>query len=142
MSVIRRLARGRVRAMERTALFLAGVLGFLGVAIGAFGAHGLKKRLAAVADGDQRLAWWNTGAQYQLVHALAIGLSALRPDPMHHGSAAAPWLFTGGIALFSGSLYAMTLTGRRKLGAITPLGGLLFLAGWAAIAYNALLIVD
>ena len=128
--------------MERTALFLAAVLGFLGVGLGAFGAHGLKKRLAAVADGDQRLAWWNTGAQYQLIHALAIGLSALRPDPMHHGSSAAPWLFAGGVALFSGSLYAMTLTGRRKLGAITPLGGLLFLAGWAAIAYNAILIVD
>jgi len=142
MNVIRRPARGRVRAMERTALLLAGVLGFLGVALGAFGAHGLKKRLAAAADGDQRLAWWNTGAQYHLIHALAIGLSALRPDPVHHGSAAAPWLFAGGIALFSGSLYAMTLTGRRALGAITPLGGLLFLAGWAAIAYNAMVIVD
>ena len=142
MSVNRRPARGRVRAMERTALFLAAVLGFLGVALGAFGAHGLKKRLAAVSDGDQRLAWWNTGAQYQLIHALAIGLSALRPDPMHHGSAAAPWLFAGGVVLFSGSLYAMTLTGRRKLGAVTPIGGLLFLAGWAAVAYNALLIVD
>lgn len=142
MNVIRRPARGRVRAMERTALLLAGVLGFLGVALGAFGAHGLKKRLAAAVDGDQRLAWWNTGAQYHLIHALAIGLSALRPDPVHHGSAAAPWLFAGGIALFSGSLYAMTLTGRRALGAITPLGGLLFLAGWAAIAYNARGIVD
>lgn len=128
--------------MERTALFLAAVLGFLGVALGAFGAHGLKKRLAAVADGDQRLAWWNTGAQYQLIHALAIGLSALRPDPMHHGSAAAPWLFAGGVAIFSGSLYAMTITGQRKLGAVTPIGGLLFLAGWAAVAYNALAIVD
>ena len=142
MNVIRRPARGRVRAMERTALLLAGVLGFLGVALGAFGAHGLKKRLAAAVDSDQRLAWWNTGAQYHLIHALAIGLSALRPDPVHHGSAAAPWLFAGGIALFSGSLYAMTLTGRRALGAITPLGGLLFLAGWAAIAYNARGIVD
>ena len=142
MDVILRPARGRVRAMERTALLLAGALGFLGVALGAFGAHGLKKRLAAAADGDQRLAWWNTGAQYHLIHALAIGLAAVRADPMHHGSAAAPWLFAAGIALFSGSLYAMTLTGHRKLGAITPLGGLLFLAGWAAIAYNALLITD
>src|SRR5690242_2807500 len=140
MSVILRPGRGRVRAMERTALLLAGVMGFLGVALGAFGAHGLKKRLADAADGDQRLAWWNTGAQYHLIHALAIGLSTLRPDPMHHGSAVAPWLFVGGIALFSGSLYTMTLTGRRALGAITPLGGLLFLAGWAAIAYNAMIL--
>ncbi len=128
--------------MERTALLLAGVLGFLGVALGAFGAHGLKKRLAAAPDGEARLAWWSTGAQYHLIHAVAIGLAAMRPDPMHQGSAVAPWLFAAGIALFSGSLYAMTLTGRRALGAITPLGGLLFLAGWAAIAYNALLIVD
>jgi uncharacterized membrane protein YgdD (TMEM256/DUF423 family) len=142
MDVILRPARGRVRAMERTALVLAGVLGFLGVALGAFGAHGLKKRLSAAPDGDQRLAWWSTGAQYHLIHALAIGLAAMRPDPMHHGSTAAPWLFASGIALFSGSLYAMTLTGRRALGAITPLGGALFLAGWAAIVYNALLIVD
>lgn len=126
--------------MERTALLLAGVLGFLGVALGAFGAHGLKKRLAGAADGEARLAWWATGAQYHLIHAVAIGLATLRPDPMHAGSAAAPWLFTAGIALFSGSLYAMTLTGRRALGAITPLGGLLLLAGWAAIAYNALVI--
>lgn len=142
MDVIHSDAHGRVRAMERTALLLAGVLGFLGVALGAFGAHGLKKRLAAAADGDQRLAWWNTGAQYHLVHALAIGLAAVRPDPMHHGSAVAPWLFVAGVALFSGSLYAMTLTGRRVLGAITPVGGLLLLGGWAAIAYNASLIVD
>ena len=76
------------------------------------------------------------------VHALAIGLAILRPDPMHAGSAAAPWLFTAGIVLFSGSLYAMTLTGRRVLGAITPLGGLLFLAGWGAILFNALRVVD
>jgi uncharacterized membrane protein YgdD (TMEM256/DUF423 family) len=118
------------------------VLGFLGVALGAFGAHGLKKRLADAADGEQRLAWWNTGAQYHLIHALAIGLATARPEVMHHGGATAAWLFAGGIALFSGSLYTMTLTGRRALGAITPLGGLLFLAGWAAIAYNAMIVVD
>lgn len=128
--------------MQRTALLLAGVLGFLGVALGAFGAHGLKKFLARTPDGEQRAAWWQTGAQYHLIHALAIGLSAVRPDPMHPGSDVAAWLFAGGIALFSGSLYAMTLTGRRALGAITPLGGLLFLAGWAAIAVNALVITD
>src|SRR4051812_46975498 len=128
MDVIRGRERGRVRStMERTCLLLAGVIGFLGVALGAFGAHGLKKHLAGKPDGEQRLAWWQTGAQYHLIHALAIGLAAARPDPMHHGSMAAAWLFLGGIALFSGSLYLMTLTGRRALGAITPIGGLLFL---------------
>lgn len=124
--------------MERLPLILAGVLGFLGVALGAFGAHGLKNRLAGLADGEQRLAWWNTGAQYHLLHALAIGLSAVRPSPAQAGSALAPWLFLGGITLFSGSLYVMTLTGRRALGAVTPIGGLLMLAGWAAVALNAL----
>jgi len=124
--------------MERLSLMLAGALGFLGVALGAFGAHGLKNRLAGLSDGEQRLAWWNTGAQYHLLHAIAIGLCAVRPAPAHPPSALAPWLFLGGIALFSGSLYVMTLTGRRALGAVTPLGGLLMLAGWAALALNAL----
>lgn len=127
---------------ERTALLVAALAGFSGVALGAFGAHGLKARLAAKPDAEQRLAWWQTGAQYHLVHALAIGLAAVRPSPAHGGSALAPWLFLAGIALFSGSLYTMTLTGIRKLGAVTPLGGLAFLAGWAALAYNALKIVD
>jgi uncharacterized membrane protein YgdD (TMEM256/DUF423 family) len=127
-----------VSGMERLSLVLAGVLGFLGVTLGAFGAHGLKNRLAGLSDGEQRLAWWNTGAQYHLVHALAIGLAAVRPGPTQAGSALAPWLFLGGIALFSGSLYVMTLTGRRALGAVTPIGGLLMLAGWVAVALNAL----
>jgi uncharacterized membrane protein YgdD (TMEM256/DUF423 family) len=127
---------------ERTSLLLAAVVGLTGVAFGAFGAHGVKSRLAAKPDAEQRLAWWQTGAQYHLVHALAIGLCAVRPDPMHGGSALAPWLFLAGIVLFSGSLYVMTLTGMRKLGAVTPLGGLALLAGWGALAYHALRIVD
>jgi uncharacterized membrane protein YgdD (TMEM256/DUF423 family) len=123
--------------MERVPLLLAGILGFFGVAFGAFGAHGLKKWAQKQTDGDQRIAWWQTAALYHLVHALAIGLSAIRPTPTASCSVFAPWLFLGGIFLFSGSLYIMALTGRRKLGAITPLGGLLLLAGWIAIAYNA-----
>ncbi|HRI71741.1 MAG TPA: DUF423 domain-containing protein [Polyangium sp.] len=123
--------------MERLSLLLAGVLGFLGVAFGAFGAHGLKNWAQKQADGEQRLAWWQTAGQYRFVHALAIGLCAFRPTPNTTGSIFAPWLFLGGIILFSGSLYVMALTGRRKLGAITPLGGLLFLAGWLAVAHNA-----
>ncbi len=127
---------------ERISIILAGSFGFVGVALGAFGAHGLKNKLAALKDGEQRLAWWQTGAQYHLIHAIAIGLCAVRPSPVHHGSTIAPWLFVGGILLFSGSLYAMTLTGIRKLGAITPLGGLAFLAGWAMLAFQAFQIVD
>lgn len=127
---------------ERVSLVLAAVAGFLGVAFGAFGAHGLKRRVEPLPDGAQRMGWWQTGAQYHLVHALAIGLSAVRPSPMHGGSPVAPWLFLGGIVLFSGSLYVMTLTGMRKLGAVTPLGGILFLSGWAALAFNAFRIVD
>ena len=66
--------------MERTSLLLSGVLGFLGVALGAFGAHGLKARLAGAPDGDQRLTWWQTGAQYHLIHAVAMGLAATLPS--------------------------------------------------------------
>jgi uncharacterized membrane protein YgdD (TMEM256/DUF423 family) len=123
--------------MERTYLILAGVLGFLGVALGAFGAHGLKKRLEGLPDAEQRLTWWQTGAQYHLIHALAIGLSAVIASRSPGGTVAG-WLFLGGVVLFSGSLYAMTLTGKRALGAVTPIGGLLFLGGWAAVTMAAL----
>jgi uncharacterized membrane protein YgdD (TMEM256/DUF423 family) len=120
--------------MERLSFVLAGVNGFLAVALGAFGAHGLKARMAELADGAQRLGWWETAAHYQLAHAVAIGLCAqLIARGGGRASELAVWSFTAGIALFSGSLYAMTLTGVRGLGAITPIGGLLLLAGWAAL---------
>jgi len=123
--------------MDRTCFVLASAMGFLGVALGAFGAHGLKAFLADKADGAQRLAWWQTGAQYHLVHALAIGLAGVVAGRAP-GSTLSGWLFAGGIALFSGSLYLMTLTGKRALGAITPLGGVLMLAGWATLGWAAL----
>ncbi|APR85998.1 Hypothetical protein A7982_11347 [Minicystis rosea] len=126
--------------MDRTYLLLSGILGFLGVALGAFGAHGLKARVEGLPDGQQRLAWWNTGAQYHLIHALAVGLSAAVAARVPGGTMAG-WLFLGGIVLFSGSLYLMTLTGKRALGAITPIGGLLFLCGWIAIAIASTAIV-
>jgi len=125
--------------MERLFLVLAGINGLVAVALGAFGAHGLKARLAAVADGTQRLAWWETAAHYHLMHALAIGLcaylAARAPGAAAHASG---FCFLVGIVLFSGSLYAMTLTGVRALGAVTPLGGLFLLAGWAAVVLAAL----
>jgi len=124
---------------QRLALLLASAFGFLGVALGAFGAHGLKARLAPLADGVQRLEWWNTGAHYQLIHALALGLVALLFTRSSATSlVVAAWSFCTGILLFSGSLYAMTLTGIRVLGAVTPFGGVGFLVGWAALFVTAL----
>lgn len=122
--------------MHRHFFALAASLGFLAVAFGAFGAHALTARLAAFADGEQRLEWWKTAALYHLVHALALGLAAGLSGETRAGKLACV-CFTVGITLFSGSLYTMTLTGTRWLGAITPLGGLAFLFGWAALAVAA-----
>jgi uncharacterized membrane protein YgdD (TMEM256/DUF423 family) len=124
--------------VERFALLSAGISGFLAVALGAFGAHGLKARLAPLADGAQRLEWWNTAAQYHLAHALALGLVAfLATRSTSTAVTVAAYAFLAGIALFSGSLYVMTVTGVRALGAVTPLGGLGFLVGWASIVAAA-----
>jgi uncharacterized membrane protein YgdD (TMEM256/DUF423 family) len=116
--------------MARTFWWLGCVFGMLGVAAGAFGAHALRARLPA-----DLLAVFETGARYQMVHALALLAVALVAARMPSAAAsAAGWLFCAGIVLFSGSLYALALTGVRVLGAITPLGGVCFLAGWAALA--------
>jgi uncharacterized membrane protein YgdD (TMEM256/DUF423 family) len=125
--------------MERTLWILSGVNGLLAVALGAFGAHGLRSRLAPLADAAQRLSWWDTAAHYHLTHALALGLTAVLAARSSGPAAQTAGLcFCGGILLFCGSLYAMTLTGARVLGAVTPLGGLALLAGWAAIVVAAL----
>jgi len=117
----------------RIALTLAAVLLFLAVALGAFGAHALKARLTPDLQ-----AVWQTAVQYHAWHALALlatgVLLVARPDA-RVGLAA--WLFVAGIVLFSGSLYAMALTGARGLGAVTPFGGVAFLAGWLAFAWGA-----
>jgi uncharacterized membrane protein YgdD (TMEM256/DUF423 family) len=108
---------------------LGAFLAFLGVALGAFGAHALKARLA-----PEDLGTWHTAVLYHLIHALALfalGLYAPARDPGMKGPGA---LFALGILLFSGSLYALALTGVKPLGAITPLGGMCFLAGWAWLA--------
>lgn len=124
--------------MERILLLMSGSFGALGVVLGAFGAHGLKARLEALPDGALRRGWWETAAHYHLVHALAIAVAAYVFS--RSGSAAAVtggFSFAAGIVLFSGSLYAMTLTGQRALGAVTPFGGLLFIAGWVCVALAA-----
>lgn len=125
--------------MERTLFGVSGIAGALAVALGAFGAHGLRAFLASLEDGPQRRAWWETAAHYHLTHAIAIAIAAyLAGRSGGTGPAVTAGLcFTGGIVLFSGSLYAMTLTGARALGAVTPLGGLLFIAGWVAVAVAA-----
>lgn len=107
---------------------LGAILAGLAVALGAFGAHGLKEHF--VEGGE---AWWQTGHHYMIVHALAIigyGLFSQKK--------ALPWLFTIGIFLFSGSLFVMAVTGIRVLGAITPLGGVCFIVGWGMFAWEAL----
>lgn len=125
--------------MERLWMISAALHGFLGVALGAFGAHGLKAKLEAVADGAQRLSWWQTGSQYHLVHALAFGLCAYAAARSPGTAASASgWLLHAGIAIFSGSLYVMALTGTRWLGAITPIGGLCLLGGWIALGIASL----
>ncbi len=113
---------------------LAGALfGFSGVAAGAFGAHGLK----AVLDADA-LAIFETAARYQMLHALALLASAWASQQWPGRAArASTWLFGVGIILFSGSLYLLSLSGIRILGAITPVGGALLLAGWLALAWSA-----
>jgi uncharacterized membrane protein YgdD (TMEM256/DUF423 family) len=114
-------------------LLVAAINGFLAVAAGAFGAHGLQGRLDPHA-----LSVFETGARYQMYHALAIGLAALAARGAASPAAnAAAIFFLVGIVLFSGSLYALALTGMRGLGIITPFGGLSFLVGWAALAWAA-----
>lgn len=107
----------------------------LAVALGAFGAHGLKSRVPA-----DNLAWWQTAVDYHFWHALgllAIGLLLLHM-PTLSAARTSGWLMQAGILVFCGSLYAMTLGAPRWFGAITPIGGLLFIAAWGALAWATL----
>jgi len=109
---------------------LAGViLGFLAVALGAFGAHALKPRLLEAG----RLDTWQTAAHYQLVHAVLLVALALPSLPTTRSRRLASGFLVTGVLLFSGSLYLLCLTRLGPLGAITPLGGLFLLAGWASL---------
>jgi uncharacterized membrane protein YgdD (TMEM256/DUF423 family) len=114
-------------------LALCGANGFLAVAAGAFGAHALRERLAS-----DLLEIWQTAAHYHLVHAVALGLCAWLADAVP--GALPRWagrLFTAGIVVFCGSLYALALSGVRAFGAITPLGGVALLSGWLCVALCA-----
>lgn len=110
---------------------IAASLGALGVACGAFGAHALRNQLS-----ERMLNAWQTGVLYHLIHALALLSLALYARAASHAIATPAVLFTAGIVLFSGSLYAMALTGVTKLGAITPFGGLCLIAGWIAVGVS------
>jgi uncharacterized membrane protein YgdD (TMEM256/DUF423 family) len=113
--------------MDRLFAALGAVSALLAVAAGAFGAHALRARLT-----PELLAAFETGARYQMYHALALLLIARSgPVPLIR---VAGWLFVAGTVLFSGSLYLLALTGARGLGAVTPLGGLAFIAGWLVLA--------
>jgi uncharacterized membrane protein YgdD (TMEM256/DUF423 family) len=116
--------------MARTFWILGSLFAFMAVGAGAFGAHALRARLT-----PDLLAVWETAARYQMYHALALLVVALAASRWPAaGWGAAGWLFTAGIVIFSGSLYVLALSGVRWLGAITPLGGLAFLAGWILLA--------
>ena len=115
--------------IERRLVSTGAVLAGLAVALGAFGAHALQSRIGADA-----LGWWHTAVEYQMWHALAVlalGLSGLRWTRLP------AWLFAAGSVVFSGTLYAMALGAPRWLGAVTPLGGLAMIAGWAVLAVRA-----
>src|SRR5690242_914201 len=110
------------------ALRIAALAGFLAVALGAFGAHGLK----AILEANGQAPTWQTAAHYHLAHAIVLLLLATRPHVTR-------WpfvLFTAGILVFSGSLYLLAVTNVHWLGAITPIGGLCLLAGWLTLAFG------
>ena len=134
----------------QTFLVLGAIFGFIGVALGAFGSHALRSKLT-----PDRVATFETGVRYQMWHALALfvvviveawtpsGGSSSYTLVADRGGApllfAAGWLFAGGIVLFSGSLYALALTGRRTWGAVTPFGGACLLLGWAMLLFAIVL---
>ncbi len=124
--------------MDRRLAFLTAFLGFTAVLLGALGAHAVKGAVLGLPDAVDRLGWWEVGARYHVVHALAVGLVGVMSA---HVTGRFPWiaavLFTLGIILFSGSLYVMAITGVRTLGAVTPLGGFAFLAGWISLGLAA-----
>ena len=120
--------------MDRTFLLIGALAGFLGVGLGAFGAHGLRSRVS-----PEMLAVFETGARYQMYHAFALLIVAAVIGRFGDSRllVVAGWSFVVGVLLFSGSLYALALTSVSTLGAVTPIGGVAFLVGWACLALFA-----
>ncbi|MCX4026573.1 DUF423 domain-containing protein [Endozoicomonas sp. SM1973] len=120
--------------MAKLILLSTGISGALAVMLGAFGAHGLKSRLA-----ENLLTVYQTGIQYHFYHTLALGFVALALYrwPGSTLLSVAGWSFIIGILLFSGSLYLLAVTGIKWLGAVTPIGGVAFIIGWACISWFA-----
>jgi uncharacterized membrane protein YgdD (TMEM256/DUF423 family) len=116
--------------MRKTFLLLGSLFGFFGVALGAFGAHGLKNILTS-----EMLAVFETAVRYQMYHTFAIIVVALMVEE-YPAAAYAGRLFGFGIIFFSGSLYALSLSGIKWFGMVTPFGGLCFLAGWCVLFYS------
>jgi uncharacterized membrane protein YgdD (TMEM256/DUF423 family) len=116
-------------------LILGAINAFLAVALGAFGAHGLEGKVP-----EKYIKIWQTGVTYQMFHAVGLFVVALLVDRLSNVGLVtmAGWLFLVGIILFSGSLYVLSVTQISVLGAITPLGGLAFLAGWLLVGYAAI----
>ena len=131
-------------------IIIGAILAGLAVVFGAFGAHGLEPRLKSLYGDEEKtiaghtvpatfkyLRDFNTGAEYHMYHALgllALGIAASQQNPVRKSHQVAAWCFVLGIALFSGSLYVLVLTGQRWLGAITPIGGTLMIIAWVAFA--------
>jgi uncharacterized membrane protein YgdD (TMEM256/DUF423 family) len=134
----------------QTFLVLGAIFGFIGVALGAFGSHALRSKLTS-----ERVATFETGVRYQMWHALALFVVVIVEAWTPSGGSssftlvadgggapllfASGWLFAGGIVLFSGSLYALGVTGRRVWGAVTPFGGACLLLGWAMLLFAIVL---
>jgi uncharacterized membrane protein YgdD (TMEM256/DUF423 family) len=117
-------------------IFLGAINLMLAVILGAFGAHGLKSRVSA-----EQLGWWHTGTEYHVYHGLGlllIGLLLAQRNPALAGARISGWLLQVGIVIFCGTLYAMALGAPRWFGAITPIGGVAFIVGWAWLACAAL----
>ena len=118
--------------MARQFIIIGAVFGFLGVGLGAFGAHLLKQKLS-----PDLFDIFEVGVRYHMYHALAlIGVGLVAAQWPGTAIGLSGWAFTAGIVIFSGSLYVLALSGTRWLGAITPIGGLAFLAGWVLLAYH------
>ena len=119
--------------MDRLFVIIGALLGAVGVGAGAFGAHALRERLS-----PDLLGTFETAVRYHLIHVVGLLIVAWAVTRWPGtATTAAGWLFLIGIVLFSGSLYALSLTGIRVFGAITPFGGVAFIAGWLALAWAA-----